>query len=187
MNVILKLFYELRTTTCKCSRWLIVLPILLVLCSVSIGAVVRALSNWWLRLPKHWQPWRSNWLLSNFSFTAILNLIALSADTISFSGVCFFILAWLALPFFSVWNLIHLFLLFFQIALLLFGKERFVSDDGNIDAILCCLRFLWEHVVIVVIYVILCACASPWILHSRCMVSISSCWLLISFLEIVAK
>ena len=177
MNVILKLLYELLSTTCEGRWWLVWM-----VWSISVGSVDRALANWRLRLAKHRQPWRSNWLLPNFSFTVIYYLIALSTHTISFPWISFFVLAWLTLPLFTVRDLIHLLLLFLEVALLLFGKKRFVGDDGHVDGILGCLCFSRKHVIILVI---LCACASRSILQ-RCSM-VNSSWLLISFLKIVAE
>ena len=173
MNVILKLLYELLATTCEGWRRLV--------WSVSVSSVDRALANWRLRLAKHRQPRRSNWLLPNFSFTLIYYLIALPTNAISFPWISFFVLAWLTLPFFTVRDLIHLLLLFLEVALLLLCKERFVGDDGHVDGILGCLCFSRKQVIVLVI---LCAYASRILLRSSV---VSSCWLLISFLEIVAK
>jgi len=179
MNVILKLLYELLATTCE--GWRRLVWMVWSVWSVSVGSVDRTLANWRLRLAKHRQPWRSNWLLPNFSFT-VYYLITLTTNAISFPWISFFVLAWLTLPFFTVRDLIHLLLLFLEIALLLFGKERFVGDDGHVDGILGCLCFSRKQVIVLVI---LSACASRSIL--LCSSVVNSSWLLISFLEIVAK
>jgi hypothetical protein len=78
--------------------------------------------------------------------------------------------------------LIHLLLLFLEVALLLLCKERFVGDDGHVDGILGGLCFSRKHIIVLVV---LRACAPRSILLRSSVVY--SRRLLISFLEIVAK
>ena len=179
VNVVLEFLYKLLASTNKSRRLVL-----------SISCVIDwTLANGGLRLAKHWQSWRPNWMLRTLSFTAVvLDLVRLPTYTEPFPWKRFLILALLACSFVCIArNLVHLLFLFLQIALLLFSKHWFVCDDRDVywvlGRLLLCLWILRKHVAVLVMLGAHASGLALGLRRGRC----SWYLLLIGFLEIVAE
>lgn len=163
MDVVLELLYEICSCTVK-RRVLI--------------AMLCACGNWALACRRLWLTKHGSGIdfCINVSRTLILHFFWLPTNTESFSWI--FFLALLALTLVWIWNLIHLFLLFFQIALLFFGEKGFVCYYRNIYGILRWLSLLWKHIGILIL-LSTCAPILSNLSTTRC--------LIISFLEVVSQ